>query len=92
MDLAQRWRRHPSHFASLTSVERFWVKVRLVGWVLLGLWPTLSLVSEFYPLPLEADVIRITGKALGLAGLVCVALGFERLMHVAAQRRAMRKV
>lgn len=59
--------------------EHRYVNVRLLGWALIGLWQVLSLASEFVPLDLESRAMRITGKALGLGGLLLVAWGFERL-------------
>lgn len=72
-------------------LEQRYVRLRLGGWMLIALWQVLSLVSEFWPLPLESDVMRITGKALGLIGLVMVAVGFERLVHLAHMRERLRQ-
>lgn len=61
------------------QLEHRYVDIRLLGWTLIGLWQVLSLASEFVPLDLESRAMRITGKAMGLMGLVLVAWGFERL-------------
>lgn len=59
------------------------IRMRLVGWILIGAWQVLSLVSEFVPLAdLESKPWRVAGKVLGLLGLIIVAYGFERFAEV----------
>lgn len=64
-------------------LERRWIRIREVGWGFLATWQILALASEFWPIDLESRAMRITGKILGLAGVLLVAYGFERLMRIA---------
>lgn len=69
------------------SRQRKWVRIRELGWVLIGFWQFLSLASEFVPIVnVESRPVRIIGKFLGLAGLIMVAYGFERLTRIASTR------
>lgn len=74
--------RERPHFP-VTREQRLWIEIRLLGWLLIGVWQLLSLLSEFWPIvDVNAKTMRVTGKLLGFLGLVLVALGFERLMHL----------
>jgi hypothetical protein len=78
---ARRWHR-AKRAVSPSQIERRehrLVNLRLLGWTLIGAWQLLSLASEFVSIDLNSDAMRITGKVLGLVGLMMVAIGFERL-------------
>lgn len=64
-------------------LKRRWIRIREFGWVLVGAWQVVSLLSEFvFVAGLESRPVRIAGKVLGLIGLVLVAYGFERIMRI----------
>jgi len=67
--------------------EHRWVRVRLAGWILLGLWQAASLVNEFAPLMLNTRAARVLMDVSGLAGLVLVAWGFERIVAESHRRQ-----
>lgn len=71
----------------LRRLELRYVRLRLLGWVFIGAWQVLGLASEFWPIDLESDAMRITGRVLGLLGLVLVAWGFERLTKLSRRLR-----
>lgn len=62
--------------------EYRWIRMRELGWFFIGAWQVLSIASEFVPIDLESRILRVTGKVLGLLGLILVAYGFERLMRI----------
>lgn len=64
------------------KAEYLWIRLRELGWFLIGLWQLLSILSEFISIDLESRAMRVTGKVLGLIGLAFVAYGFERLMRI----------
>lgn len=70
------------------SLERdhHWVRLRLLGWVFIGLWQAALLAGEFVDLGLMTLGARIAGGVLGLVGLVLVAVGFERIVGEAHRR------
>jgi hypothetical protein len=58
-----------------------WIRVRLVGWLLIGIWQLVGIASEFLPIDVDARPVRIAGRIVAFAGLALVAYGFERLVH-----------
>lgn len=59
------------------------IRLRLLGWILIGTWQLLSLISEFVPLvDVESKPIRVAGKVSGLLGLIIIAYGFEQFAEV----------
>ncbi|HVL47534.1 MAG TPA: hypothetical protein VM889_03160 [Candidatus Thermoplasmatota archaeon] len=93
MDVLGRGRRGASSLvrALAPTSKEAWVRLRLLGWSLIGLWQVLGLLSEFMPLDLEAKAVRIAGRVLGLLGLFFVAYGFERIVHKAERAAAHRE-
>lgn len=73
------------HAASFAREHR-WVRLRLLGWGLIGAWQVAGLVGEFVDLHLMSRGVRIAGDVLGLAGLVLVAVGFERVVAESHRR------
>ena len=63
-----------------------WVRLRLLGWILIGLWQVALLAGEFVDLGLMTRTARIVGGILGLVGLILVAVGFERIVGEAHRR------
>ena len=61
--------------------EHRWVRLRLLGWALIGAWQVVGLASEMLGVDLMSRPVRIAGDLLGLVGLVLVALGFERVVE-----------
>lgn len=68
------------------------IRLRLVGWVFVGMWQALSLLSEFVPLvDLESRPVRIAGKVLGVVGLLLIAYGFERFAEASHRLAGLHK-
>lgn len=76
----------PTSLEASFARDHRWLRLRMLGWTLIGLWQALVLASEFVNLGLMSRQARILGDVLGLAGTVLVALGFERIVGEAHRR------
>lgn len=65
-----------------TSLARdhAWVRLRLLGWLMMGLWQAADLVADVVPVMLGSRPLMVARDATGLVGLVLVAWGFERIV------------
>jgi hypothetical protein len=80
----------PSLTLASFARDHRWVRLRLLGWIMIGLWQTLELLAEFVPLMLETPTVRIARNVTGLIGLILVAWGFERIVAEAHRRQGER--
>jgi hypothetical protein len=70
----------PDDLRASLARDHLWVRVRLLGWSLIGLWQAAGLLALFVPLDLDGRPVRIAAAACGLLGTVLVAAGFERIV------------
>jgi hypothetical protein len=75
-----------AELAASFARDHRWVRLRMIGWVLLALWPTAQLAAELFPLDLMARPVRIAAAGLALVGTGLVAVGFERIVAEAHRR------
>ncbi|HET6405628.1 MAG TPA: hypothetical protein VFH78_13375 [Candidatus Thermoplasmatota archaeon] len=68
---------------TLLEKEHFWIRLRLVGWVLTALMPVSDLLGQ---LGVPVPITRLVLTSLSLVGLVIVAVGFERVVETAHHR------
>ncbi len=67
-----------------------WVRIRMAGWIVTGLWLATQLGFEVAGLDMPRWV-RITGLSISLVGIVMVAVGFERIVAEAHARAGEKK-
>jgi hypothetical protein len=71
--------------------RRFWIQLRVVGWIILLIWYVVYTVDAAYPI-LNNQLIAVSHGVTGMSGTVLVLVGYykiskQRLEHEAEEAK-----